>query len=287
MCTRVYAYGGGDRHPGALRANLAAALRQVGAGERLVITVDGRPVAQLGPLEPAAPPPSLTSRRPACSSRRADPSRPNRPMPSTPPSTSASTASSPRSAASDIPRSPQTSATRLTTPSRVPRAREDTVGGGAGGDAVRGHVGAGAAVPARPATGRRGAGDGGRRRVVRVGAGAHRGAAGPAPGVGVGAAAARAVARAAGRVGRVLGRADGRPVHGAGRRDRGDLRRAHRRRDPPGRRRPAARAGPLPHLRAPADPRRRRARLRGDQRSREQPVENGGAVPSREHGFQS
>ena len=39
-----------------LRANLAAALRQVGAGERLVITVDGRPVAQLGPLEPAGAP---------------------------------------------------------------------------------------------------------------------------------------------------------------------------------------------------------------------------------------
>ena len=40
----------------ALRANLAAALRQVGAGERLVITVDGRPVAQLAPLEPAGSP---------------------------------------------------------------------------------------------------------------------------------------------------------------------------------------------------------------------------------------
>jgi prevent-host-death family protein len=39
-----------------LRANLAAALRQVGAGERLVITVDGRPVAQLGPLEPSGSP---------------------------------------------------------------------------------------------------------------------------------------------------------------------------------------------------------------------------------------
>ena len=39
-----------------LRANLAAALRQVGAGERLVITVDGRPVAQLGPLEPPGSP---------------------------------------------------------------------------------------------------------------------------------------------------------------------------------------------------------------------------------------
>jgi len=42
-----------------LRANLAAALRQVGAGERLVITVDGRPVAQLGPVE-ASGSPTLT-----------------------------------------------------------------------------------------------------------------------------------------------------------------------------------------------------------------------------------
>ena len=39
-----------------LRANLATALRQVGTGERLVITVDGRPVAQLGPLEPTGSP---------------------------------------------------------------------------------------------------------------------------------------------------------------------------------------------------------------------------------------
>jgi prevent-host-death family protein len=35
-----------------LRADLAAAVRRAGAGERLVVTVDGRPVAQLGPLEP-------------------------------------------------------------------------------------------------------------------------------------------------------------------------------------------------------------------------------------------
>lgn len=27
-------------------------MRRAGAGERLVVTVDGRPVAQLGPLEP-------------------------------------------------------------------------------------------------------------------------------------------------------------------------------------------------------------------------------------------
>jgi prevent-host-death family protein len=39
-----------------LRANLAAALRQAGAGQRVVITIDGRPVAQLGPLEPVGAP---------------------------------------------------------------------------------------------------------------------------------------------------------------------------------------------------------------------------------------
>jgi prevent-host-death family protein len=39
-----------------LRANLAAALRRAGAGEPVVITVDGRPVAQLGPLEPTGAP---------------------------------------------------------------------------------------------------------------------------------------------------------------------------------------------------------------------------------------
>lgn len=39
-----------------LRANLAAALRQAGGGERVIVTVDGRPVAQLGPLEPVGSP---------------------------------------------------------------------------------------------------------------------------------------------------------------------------------------------------------------------------------------
>jgi prevent-host-death family protein len=39
-----------------LRANLAAAVRQAGTGQRVVITVDGRPVAQLGPLEPVGLP---------------------------------------------------------------------------------------------------------------------------------------------------------------------------------------------------------------------------------------
>jgi prevent-host-death family protein len=36
-----------------LRADLAARVRRATAGERIVITVDGRPVAQLGPLESA------------------------------------------------------------------------------------------------------------------------------------------------------------------------------------------------------------------------------------------
>ncbi len=35
-----------------LRNQVAAVVRRAGRGERLVVTVDGRPVAQLGPLEP-------------------------------------------------------------------------------------------------------------------------------------------------------------------------------------------------------------------------------------------
>jgi prevent-host-death family protein len=34
-----------------LRGSLAAALRRAEAGERIVVTVGGRPVAQLGPVE--------------------------------------------------------------------------------------------------------------------------------------------------------------------------------------------------------------------------------------------
>lgn len=44
----------------ALRSNLAAATKRAGSGERLVITVDGRPVAQLGPLQPIDNRPTLT-----------------------------------------------------------------------------------------------------------------------------------------------------------------------------------------------------------------------------------
>jgi len=35
-----------------LRQQVSAAIRRAGAGARIVITVDGTPVAQLGPLEP-------------------------------------------------------------------------------------------------------------------------------------------------------------------------------------------------------------------------------------------
>ncbi|MDW3217872.1 MAG: type II toxin-antitoxin system prevent-host-death family antitoxin [Acidimicrobiales bacterium] len=39
-----------------LRNQVAAVVRRAGSGERLIITVDGVPVAQLGPLEPAGEP---------------------------------------------------------------------------------------------------------------------------------------------------------------------------------------------------------------------------------------
>jgi prevent-host-death family protein len=39
----------------ALRASLADAVRRAGSGERTVITAHGRPVAQLAPLDEAAP----------------------------------------------------------------------------------------------------------------------------------------------------------------------------------------------------------------------------------------
>jgi prevent-host-death family protein len=39
-----------------LRSNVAAVLRRAAAGERIVVTVDGRPLAQLGPLEPTGEP---------------------------------------------------------------------------------------------------------------------------------------------------------------------------------------------------------------------------------------
>jgi antitoxin (DNA-binding transcriptional repressor) of toxin-antitoxin stability system len=48
-----------------LRADLAAAVRRAGSGERIAVTVGGRQVAQLGPLDDPAPsvviPPRRTS----------------------------------------------------------------------------------------------------------------------------------------------------------------------------------------------------------------------------------
>jgi len=42
-----------------LRADLAAVLRRAGAGERIVVTVDGSPVAQLGPIETTVGEPTI------------------------------------------------------------------------------------------------------------------------------------------------------------------------------------------------------------------------------------
>ena len=39
-----------------LRNQVAAVVRRAGGGERIIITVDGAPVAQLGPLEPTGEP---------------------------------------------------------------------------------------------------------------------------------------------------------------------------------------------------------------------------------------
>lgn len=39
-----------------LRNDVAAVLRRAAAGERIVVTVDGHPTAQLGPLQPAGEP---------------------------------------------------------------------------------------------------------------------------------------------------------------------------------------------------------------------------------------
>ncbi len=41
------------------RADLAALVRRAGAGERIVLTVSGRPVAQLGPIDPLGEAPTI------------------------------------------------------------------------------------------------------------------------------------------------------------------------------------------------------------------------------------
>ena len=42
-----------------LRGRLTSLVRRAGAGERVVITIAGRPVAQLGPVEPASASPTI------------------------------------------------------------------------------------------------------------------------------------------------------------------------------------------------------------------------------------
>lgn len=67
-----------------LRANLSAAVRRAGAGERIVVTVDGRAVAQLGPLEPpggGATIADLAARGLVVPARRADRPAPSFTMP--------------------------------------------------------------------------------------------------------------------------------------------------------------------------------------------------------------
>ena len=64
-----------------LRANLAAAVERAAAGERIVVTLAGRPVAQLGPLEPYDGDATLDDL--AARGLLVLPRRPDRPDPST------------------------------------------------------------------------------------------------------------------------------------------------------------------------------------------------------------
>jgi prevent-host-death family protein len=68
-----------------LRNQVAAVVRRAAAGERIVVTVDGRPIAQLGPLSPTAGPSldDLITSGLARPPRRAD--RPDPPDPIDPP----------------------------------------------------------------------------------------------------------------------------------------------------------------------------------------------------------
>jgi len=56
MCTHEYTSGVQEIGTRDLRANLAAVVRQAGSGERVIVTLDGRPVAQLGPIAATAAP---------------------------------------------------------------------------------------------------------------------------------------------------------------------------------------------------------------------------------------
>ena len=61
-----------------LRSNVAAVLRRAAAGERIVITVDGVPTAQVGPLEPGGEP---TLAELVATGLVAAPARPGAPVP--------------------------------------------------------------------------------------------------------------------------------------------------------------------------------------------------------------
>jgi len=66
----------------ALRADLAAAIRRAGQGERTVVTVAGRPMAQLAPLDDTAPDlDRLVSTGGVVSPRRTSAWRPPDPVP--------------------------------------------------------------------------------------------------------------------------------------------------------------------------------------------------------------
>jgi prevent-host-death family protein len=65
-----------------LRNDVAAVVRQAAAGERIVVTVDGRPVAQLGPVEPVGQPTieDLVASGAIVAPRRADAPAPPEPV---------------------------------------------------------------------------------------------------------------------------------------------------------------------------------------------------------------
>ena len=67
-----------------LRGNVAAIVRRAGAGDVAIITVDGKPVAQLGPLTPG--PAGITLDLLAAAGLVLAPRRPDRP-PEPPPAT--------------------------------------------------------------------------------------------------------------------------------------------------------------------------------------------------------
>jgi prevent-host-death family protein len=74
LCTHVLRIGVRE-----LRNDVAAVVRRAAAGERIVVTVDGRPVAQLGPLEPTGAPTldDLIATGAVVAARRASPDEPD------------------------------------------------------------------------------------------------------------------------------------------------------------------------------------------------------------------